>query len=167
MKNILYFSFALFMVCCSPGGPEKKVLSAEEQHIQDSLSKVRQKQKGDSLKRLNPLLILPPDSTYSGDYIDKYPNGIVKFRGAFRFGARHGQWLSFYPNGLLWSEMHYDKGLREGPNLTYYENGQLRYSGFYKKDAVDSVWSYYDSSGKTVEILTYKNNRMIDRKRMN
>lgn len=109
------------------------------------------------MKKLNPLLILPPDSSYSGEYIDKYANGIVKFRGNFRFGERHGQWFSFYPDGKLWSEMHYDKGLRHGPNLTYYENGNIRYSGYYKMDQADSVWTYCDSTGKKVEVLTYKN----------
>src|SRR5205814_8428839 len=72
----------------------------------DSLSKIEQNRKNDSLKKQNPLLILPPDSDYTGTYVDRYPNGIVKFSGYFRFGKRHGQWMSFFPNGEKWSEMH-------------------------------------------------------------
>lgn len=156
---------AVFVWACSGDAAKEKTLSAAEQKIQDSLSLISQKAKVDSLKKLNPLLILPPDSNYSGEYIDKYENGIVKFRGLFRFGERHGQWFSFYPNGFMWSELHFDKGLKNGPNITYYENGKIRYSGFYKQDMVDSTWVYFDSTGTKVEELTYRNNKLVNRKR--
>jgi len=136
-----------------------KPLSEVEKMIMDSLSKVSQRRKVDSLKQINPLLILPPDSEYTGDYIDKYPDGIVKFRGFFRFGQRHGQWISFYGTGMPWSEQHYDKGIKSGPNLVYYENGKLRYSGFYKKDKRDSSWIFYDSSGKVLKTIIYKDDK--------
>ena len=104
---------------------------------------------------------MPPDSTYTGDYTDRYPNGLVKFKGFYRFGERHGMWLSFYPTGIAWSEMHYDKGLRHGPNIAYYENGEIRYSGFYKNDEKDSVWSYYDTIGKIAEKVLFKDDKMV------
>ena len=127
----------------------------------DSLSKARQRAHNDSLKKQNPLLILPPDSTYTGDYIDKYPNGVIKFRGQYRFGQRHGHWLSFFPNGELWSEMHYDKGLREGPNKVMRENGKVFYVGNFKADKQDSIWEYYDESGKLIKKVEYKADRIV------
>ena len=159
--------FIALLWSCSNEKKEEPPLSREEQRIKDSLSLISQKARVDSLKKRNPLLILPPDSNYSGDYIDKYDNGIVKFRGTFRFGERHGQWFSFYPNGILWSELHFDKGLRNGPNNTFFENGKPRYTGFYKDDLVDSTWTYYDSTGTKVEVLNYKNNKLLNRKRFN
>jgi len=159
--------FIALLWSCSNEKKEEPPLSREEQRIKDSLSLIIQKARVDSLKKRNPLLILPPDSNYSGDYIDKYDNGIVKFRGTFRFGERHGQWFSFYPNGILWSELHFDKGLRNGPNNTFFENGKPRYTGFYKDDLVDSTWTYYDSTGTKVEVLNYKNNKLLNRKRFN
>jgi antitoxin component YwqK of YwqJK toxin-antitoxin module len=168
-KNTLFLLplLILFAWSCTNKNQEEVTLSREEQKIKDSLSLISQKAKVDSLKKLNPLLILPPDSNYSGDYIDKYANGIVKFRGTFRFGERHGQWFSFYPNGTMWSELHFDKGLRHGPNNTFFENGKPRYTGFYKDDLVDSTWTYYDSTGIKVEVLNYKNNKLLNRKRFN
>ncbi len=162
MKKILLLItvLSLFMLSSCTHSTERE-LSAEEQHANDSLSKIEQKLKVDSLKKANPLLIMPPDSTYTGDYTDKYPNGLIKFKGFFRFGQRHGMWLSFYPSGLPWSEMHYDKGLRDGPNMTYFENGKMRYSGFYKKDLKDSVWTYYDSIGNTAEKILFRNDRIF------
>jgi antitoxin component YwqK of YwqJK toxin-antitoxin module len=138
-------------------------LSEAEKREKDSLSKVAQKRKVDSLKRKNPLLIAPPDSNYTGDYVDKYKSGIIKFKGFFRFGERHGTWMSFYPNGIVWSECHYDKGLKEGPITTYFENGQKRFEGFYRKDLQDSLWTYYDSTGKVLSKIVYKEDRVSKR----
>jgi antitoxin component YwqK of YwqJK toxin-antitoxin module len=149
---------ALFIYSCT-SEPEK--LSEEEQAKVDSLSKISQKRRGDSLKKLNPLLILPPDSEYTGDYIDKYPNGVIKYRGYFRFGERHGQWIAFYNDGLPWSEQHYNKGIKNGENIVYYEGGKIRYKGYYKDDKRDSVWTFYDSLGNTVKSILYKLDKEI------
>lgn len=146
----------LFFTSCKPENNEKE-LSEKEKQIADSVSKVRQKLKVDSLKKINPLLIMPPDSNFTGDYIDKYPTGITKFKGFYRFGKRHGQWISFYQNGLPWSEMNFDKGLRNGQNITYTETGKLRYKGIYKNDKRDSIWLYFDTIGNVAERILYKN----------
>src|SRR4051812_33311281 len=107
----LFVTAVILFSGCSHG---EKEMTEKEKHTRDSLEKTRQRASADSLRKKNPLLIVPPDSTYTGSYVDKYPSGITKFTGFFRFGLRHGQWMSFYPNGNPWSEMHYDKGLRQG-----------------------------------------------------
>jgi len=165
MRTLIKFLplVVLLIASCKETGTGKdgEGLSREERFRRDSVSRENQRQRADSLKKTNPLLIVPPDSMYTGSYVDKYPTGITKFVGFFRFGQRHGQWLSFYPNGLAWSEMHYDKGLRHGPNMTYYPDGKMRFSGFYKLDKKDSVWCYYDSLGKPMEKLLFKNDKLV------
>jgi hypothetical protein len=163
MKKVVFISglLTLTLFACKEGVQNSNEITADDKHAADSVSKAQQKRVSDSLKRLNPLLILPPDSEYTGDYVDKYKTGIIKFKGFYRFGQRHGIWMSFFPNGLKWSELHYDKGLREGPNVTYFENGKIRYEGFYKNDQQDSVWTYYDTSGALVEKVLYKNDRAV------
>ena len=124
-----------------------------------------EKVKQDSLKNAatqansaySQYLITPPDSDYTGDYIDKYPNGIIKFSGFFRFGKRHGQWMAFYENGLKWSECFYDKGKKHGSTMVYHENGKLYYSGWYKNDLKDSLWLFYDTLGKEIDRRAYRN----------
>ena len=96
-------------------------------------------------------LISPPDSDYTGDYIDKYPNGVIKFTGFFRFGERHGQWMAFYDNGIKWSDCFYDKGKKHGATMVYHPNGKLKYSGWYKQDQRDSIWFWYDEKGKELD----------------
>ena len=159
--NICFVLFLVVLAGCTEPAPEQKYVSPEEKAIADSISKAQQKLVVDSMKRKNPLLIMPPDSTYTGTYTDKYASGIIKFQGFYRFGKKHGQWMSFYPNGLMWSELHFDKGLRHGPNMTYFESGTKRYTGFYKNDKQDSIWSYYDSTGKLAEKVVFKNDIIV------
>lgn len=161
MKKTLYLIIGFSFLFSCNSTKEEKELTPEERRIQDSVSKLAQKHVSDSLKSKNPLLILPPDSSYTGSYVDKYPGGITKFTGFFRFGKRHGQWLSFYPNGLMWSEMHYDKGIRQGPNNTFYQDGKPRYTGFYKNDKRDSIWCFYDTLGNLAEKVLMKNDKQI------
>jgi len=127
----------------------------------DSLTNIVKKDSVQSEKKKNPFLIEPPDTAYTGDYIDKYENGNTKFRGFYRFGKRHGQWMAFYADGKLWSEAFYDKGIRQGASNTYYENGKLRYKGWYKNDLRDSVWVFYDETGKEVQKLKFKNDEEV------
>ena len=161
MKKIFLLIPFLSLFAFTSCNNSSKELSEEEKHGVDSLSKLEQRKRADSLRKTNPLIIVPPDSTYTGDYTDRYPNGLVKFKGFYRFGERHGMWLSFYPTGIAWSEMHYDKGLRHGPNITYYETGKIRYSGFYKNDGKDSIWSYYDTLGQIAEKVLFKDDKMV------
>jgi hypothetical protein len=160
-KVLLILSLVLILFSCNNTTETKTLENGDQVRIADSISKQQQKIVADSLKKKNPLLILPPDSNYTGEYLDKYDNGIIKFKGNYRFGKRHGQWMSFYPSGLAWSEMHYDKGSRQGPNITYFENGKLRYSGYYKNDGRDSVWLYYDTLGKIAEKVVFKNDKIV------
>jgi antitoxin component YwqK of YwqJK toxin-antitoxin module len=157
-KLLLPILASTLLFACGTKEKSEAVLRSE-----DSLSRSRQRLHADSLKRSNPLLIAPPDSQYTGSYTDKYPSGITKYVGYFRFGKRHGQWMAFYPNGTAWSEMHYEKGLRHGLNIAYFENGKKRYEGFYKNDQQDSVWTYYDSTGRLAEKVLFRNSRIIRR----
>ena len=157
--NALIIIITILFISCK--NEVTKEENEKEKLIADSLSKAGQKVKVDSMKRQNPLLIMPPDSTYTGDYVDKYGNGIIKFKGFFRFGQRHGQWMSFYPSGLLWSELHFDKGKRHGYNVTFFGTGKKRYEGFYKDNKQDSVWCYYDTLGILMEKVLYRNDSII------
>jgi len=158
MRSTLLLVLAtLFIFSCS----NNQATDEDRKAYEDSISQIRQKHLSDSLKKNNPLLIMPPDTDYTGEYIDKYPSGVIKFKGQFRFGERHGHWISFFPNGKLWSEMEYDKGIRQGINTTYYISGIKRYTGFYKNDKQDSTWSYYDSTGRLAEKVLYKADRIV------
>jgi len=160
--KLIVLIFAVFLSACNPDKKERELTEIEKQ-IADSVSKVQQKRVVDSLKKSNPLLIMPPDSNFTGDYVDKYASGITKFKGYYRFGKRHGQWISFYESGLPWSEMHFDKGIRSGINITYFDTGKERYKGIYKNDKRDSIWMFFDSIGNLAERLLYKDDKVIQK----
>jgi antitoxin component YwqK of YwqJK toxin-antitoxin module len=162
MKKFFAYAILLLIMLNACTEPAHELTEAEKRE-KDSVSKVMQKRKVDSIKGTNPLYIAPPDSDYTGDYVDKYRSGLIKFKGFYRFGERHGAWMSFYPNGIIWSECHYDKGLKHGPISTYFQNGQKRFEGFYKNDLQDSLWIYYDSTGKVLSKIIYKEDRVSRR----
>ena len=89
----------------------------------------------------------PPDSNYTGDFFLKYESGVIKTRGYFRFGKRHGQWFYFYPNGQIWSEALFENGLMNGPSVVHHPNGKTYYEGSYKLDKAFGTWKFYDTSG--------------------
>jgi hypothetical protein len=154
LKHICYLLlFAIPIVIgisgCN-GGKEKETAK------QDSLQPANQIDTAAVQKELNKYLIEPPDTNYTGDYLAKYENGNVKFKGFFRFGKRHGQWIAFYANGIMWSECFYDKGVKQGANNVYYENGKPRYIGWFKHDLRDSVWMFYDQFGKEARRILFK-----------
>ena len=160
MTRLLFYStaFVLLLMSCKPTTEEQKIIAQKNDSIK--IKKIR-----DSLieqKKKNPLIIIDPDSTYTGDFLDRYDNGIVKYRGYYRFGKRHGQWLSFYPTGQQWSEMFYDKGEMSGSNTTYYENGNMRYKGFYKGNLRDSTWEFYDTTGVLIQTVKFKKDIIIN-----
>jgi antitoxin component YwqK of YwqJK toxin-antitoxin module len=94
---------------------------------------------------INPLA--PPDSNYTGDFFEKYNNGIIKVRGYFRFGKKSGKWMYFFPNGLMWSEAFFDNDKMHGESNVYHPNGKLMYTGNYNHDVPIGKWMFYDSSG--------------------
>lgn len=141
---VVLISMSILFTRCKSG-------PSNEQLKQDSLKAL---QKTDSQKvasALSKYLIQPPDTDYTGDYIDKYPNGVIKFTGFFRFGERHGEWMAFYENGIKWSDCFYDKGKKHGATMVYHPNGKLYYSGWYKNDLRDSLWLFYDTLGKEID----------------
>ena len=150
ITTIILVCFSCLFTNCGSGTADA------EKAKQDSLKSISN---ADSLKiatELKKYLITPPDPDYTGDYIDKYSNGVIKFTGFFRFGQRHGQWMAFYENGLKWSECFYDKGLKHGSTQVFYPNGNLNYSGWYKQDQKDSLWFWYDDKGKEIDRRAYK-----------
>jgi antitoxin component YwqK of YwqJK toxin-antitoxin module len=97
----------------------------------------------------------PPDSNYTGDFFLKYDNGLMKVKGFFRFGKRHGQWYYFYPNGFVWSEALYDNGKMNGMNKAYHENGKIYSEGSCKQGLSVGDWNFYDTSGTKIFVRTY------------
>jgi antitoxin component YwqK of YwqJK toxin-antitoxin module len=142
---VAFISIFLLGACTSSQKKEEKVMTAEDsanQQIKSQIDKIVDE-------------LAPPDSDYTGEFFQKYETGVVKTKGFFRFGKRHGQWFYFYPNGYIWSEALYDNGKMNGHSKVYYETGKVYYEGDYKQDISVGVWHYYDTTGKLAVERTY------------
>jgi len=149
LLSTVFVCFSLLFTNCKSGQTENN------QAKQDSLTGAANT-KTVTINKYNKYAISPPDTDYTGDFVKKYPNGITQFQGAYRFGLRHGQWISFYENGEKWSESFYDKGKRHGATNVYYSSGKLHYAGWYKNDLKDSLWLFYDETGKEIDRHAYR-----------
>jgi antitoxin component YwqK of YwqJK toxin-antitoxin module len=96
-----------------------------------------------------------PNENTTGAYEDKYPNGITKTLGNYRFGKKDGIWAVFYPDGKIWSENQYKNDSLNGFTNTYFETGQKRYTGFYKNNQPSGVWQFFDTTGKVIQEKKY------------
>lgn len=147
MKRILFSVFfcLVLLASCQNNGKDEK----QKEEV-DSATAAAQ-------SAINQMVdeMAPPDSSYSGDFFLKYDNGLMKVKGFFRFGKRHGQWFYYYPNGYLWSDGFFENGRMNGPTKVYHENGKMYYEGEYKSDKAVGNWNFYDTSGAMIHIRTY------------
>lgn len=159
LQTLLFTVTLSSFIACQSNKKNKEIddLTIKESNKQTSQNTISQSD--EKIYFIQPL----SDTLYTGTVEEKYPNGIVKYKGFYRFGKKHGEWIYFYDNGNLWSEAEFNRDKMQGKSKVYYPNGQLHYSGFYKNDLRDSIWCYYDTTGKELYIEWYKNSRLIKR----
>lgn len=162
----IVFTLAILMIVFSCSTNQKKNNNEIDELIIKDTTQNTNTPKTSANENPSAYFIEPlKDSTYTGDAEERYPNGIVKYKGFYRFGKRHGEWLYFYPNGNLWSQSIYNRGKLNGESNVYYPNGKLHYMAYYKNDSKDSVWTYYDSTGAVKMVEYYKEGKLVRRER--
>lgn len=144
-NTLIVFSllFTLFNACSS--GPEKE----KEKPIEEKKAML-----DTSLHGLAGVIEKNPPLEY-GDYVSKYPNGVIKLKGYYVKGKREGQWVGFYENGTVWTEGFYKGGLRDGKATVYHENGKKYYGGFYKDGKQAGKWTFYNLIGDKIKEIDY------------
>ncbi len=149
INNICFvLIISVIMAFSSCGSKTNEVKTAENK---DSLAFEQMK----AVKNEILLSLEPPDTNYTGDHIVKYPNGVIRVKGYFRFGKRHSKWMYFFENGNLQTEADYLNGVMQGEEKVYYPNGNLMYSGIQKNDKSVGKWIYNDSLGKPYRYVIY------------
>jgi hypothetical protein len=105
-----------------------------------------------------PLIAEPKakfDTVQDGDFVMRYPNGVIQIRGYYRNGKREGDWASFFPSGKIQSEGFFTAGKRDHKGIVYYDNGEKMYEGMYKDGLQVGVWKFYDRKGKLTNEIDY------------
>jgi antitoxin component YwqK of YwqJK toxin-antitoxin module len=139
MKTIKYFALFLLLGCANTKTEEQKITrdSATASTIEKAVEGFK------------------PNKNTTGGYEEKYPNGVTKVLGNYRFGKKDGVWATFYPTGQVWSENQYKNDSLNGTTVTYFETGQVRYTGFHKNDKPSGLWQFFDTTGKVVQEKKY------------
>ncbi|MFN3406045.1 MAG: tetratricopeptide repeat protein, partial [Cytophagaceae bacterium] len=93
---------------------------------------------------------------YSGDFIEKYPNGDLKGKGTIKDGLAEGFRVTFYQNGDTMFYRSYQKGAAHGYAKEFYPNGKIEQEGKFINDKEDGTWVYYFENGNVKAVLNYK-----------
>jgi hypothetical protein len=86
------------------------------------------------------------DSIWDGDYIEKYPNGVIKKRGYIKGGLASGDWLTFYEDGTPYSRGTYHSGYRTGYGVSWYHDGHMSSEGYYHMGKTVGKWKYWSEN---------------------
>jgi antitoxin component YwqK of YwqJK toxin-antitoxin module len=87
------------------------------------------------------------DSVPDGDYVARYPNGVIRMKGFYKNGKREGDWVAFFETGKVQSEGYFTAGMRDHHAVVYYETGKKMYEGEYKNGVQIGKWKYYKEDG--------------------
>ena len=84
-----------------------------------------------------------------------YPNGAVRYRGAFANDIPVGVFRYFGENGVLKATVtHTGDGVHAATTI-FDESGKLQATGFYVNQKKDSLWTIFDQLGRTVALERY------------
>ncbi|HXC05275.1 MAG TPA: hypothetical protein VNZ86_11020 [Bacteroidia bacterium] len=95
------------------------------------------------------------DSIADGEYVTRYPNGIIRMKGLYKNGKREGEWVAYFESGKVQSEGFFTAGNRDHHGIVYYDNGNKMYEGDYKDGIQVGKWKYYKEDGSLKEEVDY------------
>jgi antitoxin component YwqK of YwqJK toxin-antitoxin module len=74
-----------------------------------------------------------PPKNYSGEWITKYKNGQINFKGKYVNGKQVGDCTYYFENGKIHFKGSYLDGLKDGEWVAYFDTGQIRFKVKYLK----------------------------------
>ena len=83
-------------------------------------------------ERIKQINILYPKKT--GEYLEFYPNGVLKARGKYKKGKLHGDWKWFRKTSVIMRSGSFNSGKQVGTWITYDAKGKI-----YKKTFMTSL----------------------------
>ena len=90
-----------------------------------------------------------------GIWINKYPNGNIRYKGTFKHGTPVDTFKRYHPNGNLMAIMDYSRDGKVYATL-YNEKGEKRARGTYVDKKKDSTWVFFDDQGNLILQEHYK-----------
>ncbi len=92
-----------------------------------------------------------------GLWIEKYPNGIVRYEIYFKDNHPAGVFRKYYPNGNLKVKMYFDSKGKRASAIFYDKEGHKVAMGYFNNRKKDSLWQYYANDTMVIAEESYKN----------
>src|SRR5665647_1786479 len=80
-----------------------------------------------------------------GRWINKYPNGTIRYEGSFTDDKPVGEWKRFHENGKIKAQMYHIPNTDRATAELFDSNGVRYAKGNYKGTAKDSTWNYFNN----------------------
>ncbi len=74
-----------------------------------------------------------PPKNFSGEWITKYKNGQVSFKGKYVGGKQIGECTYYFENGKIRFKGNYVDGMKDGEWIAYFDTGEIRFKVKYLK----------------------------------
>lgn len=93
----------------------------------------------------------------TGSWVKYFDNGKIKYGGQFNNDKPIGKFTYYYKNGSVKAVSIFSDDGKIAHNISYYENGKLLAEGKYVNQQKDSIWKYYlnEKSNPCISTETY------------
>lgn len=90
-----------------------------------------------------------------GKWVDFYPNGQIRYEGAFKDNRCVGDFTYYDEQGRVKAINSFDKTGKKALNKTFSPNGVVIATGTYLDQKKDGEWHYYSEHGKLILVECY------------
>lgn len=90
-----------------------------------------------------------------GLWIEKYPNGVVKYEIQFKDGHPAGIYRKYYENGKPMAKMFFDNTGVRCAAILYNEQGERKAMGYFYNHQKDSLWQYFYNDSIVISEVKY------------
>lgn len=91
-----------------------------------------------------------------GLWIEKYPNGVVKYEIQFKDGHPAGTYRRYYENGKPMAKMFFDNTGVRCAAILYNEQGERKAMGYFYNHQKDSLWQFFYNDSIVISEINYK-----------
>ena len=96
-----------------------------------------------------------------GKWRDFYPNGQLRYEGAFRDDRCKGTFRYYDEQGNLKATNEFDKSGEKALNKTYAPNGRVIATGYYVNRKKEGEWKYYDANSGQLRLVEDNKNGKV------
>jgi tetratricopeptide (TPR) repeat protein len=91
-----------------------------------------------------------------GLVLEWHESGTLATAVEYRTGLKHGVQTDYDSDGRLLAQAHFLKSIQAGPAMSFFPNGLRRAAGNFAKGKADGKWTYFDETGEMIGSVLYR-----------